>query len=101
MIGYILSIFAALRETQLQHLEAFLASQSAAKPLTQVVAFRDKAWMNHFGESDLSSINALGLKAANWEQVTKLPIRSYDQQIRDHTQRQLVGVALGLSKSLP
>jgi hypothetical protein len=38
------------------------------------VAFKDKAWMNHFGGSDLSLINALGLKVANWEQVNKLPI---------------------------
>ena len=74
MIGYILSIFAVLREDLLQRLEAFWASQSAAKLLTQVVAFKDKAWMNHFGGSDLSFINALGLKVANWEQVNKLPI---------------------------
>ena len=77
--------FAGLPQAQLQYLEAFLASQSAAKPLTQIVAFIDNAWMNHFGESDLFSIGALGLKAADWEQVTNLPIRTYDQQIRDHT----------------
>ena len=37
-----LDISAALREAQLQRLEASLASKSAAKPQTQVVAHKDK-----------------------------------------------------------
>ena len=42
MTDYILSISAALREAQLQRLEASLASKSAAKPQPQVEASKDK-----------------------------------------------------------
>ena len=42
MTDHTLSIFAALREAQLQRLEASLASKSAAKPQPQVEAPKDK-----------------------------------------------------------
>ena len=42
MTDYTLSISAALREAQLQRLEASLASKSAAKPQPQVEAPNDK-----------------------------------------------------------
>ena len=42
MTDYTLSISAALREAQLQRLEASLASKSAAKPQPQVEAHNDK-----------------------------------------------------------
>ena len=42
MTDHTLSITAALREAQLQRLEASLASKSAAKPQSQVEASKDK-----------------------------------------------------------
>jgi len=42
MTDYTLSISAALREAQLQRLEASLASKSAAKPQPQVNTTNDK-----------------------------------------------------------
>ena len=42
MTDHTLSIFAALREAELQRLEASLASKSAAKPQPQVEASKDK-----------------------------------------------------------
>ena len=42
MTDFTLSIFAALREAELQRLEASLASKSAAKPQPQVEAPNDK-----------------------------------------------------------
>ena len=42
MTDHTLSISAALREAQLQRLEASLASKSAAKPQPQVEASKDK-----------------------------------------------------------
>tara|TARA_B100000674_G_scaffold89736_1_gene62297 strand:- start:135 stop:281 length:147 start_codon:yes stop_codon:yes gene_type:complete len=42
MTDHTLSISAALREAQLQRLEASLASKSAAKPQHQVEATKDK-----------------------------------------------------------
>ena len=42
MTDHTLSISAAMREAQLQRLEASLASKSAAKPQPQVEASKDK-----------------------------------------------------------
>ena len=42
MTDHTLSISAALREAQLQRLEASLASKSAAKPQPQIEATKDK-----------------------------------------------------------